>query len=79
MENIYTLNELSSGEKARVLKLLNPVGMQRRLFDLGFSPGTLVECVGKSPLGDPSAYLLRGAVIALRSEDAELVRIRKEV
>ena len=36
-----------------------------RILDL-----SRVECIGISPMGDPAAYLIRGAVIALRSEDA---------
>ena len=42
------------------------VGLQ----DIGLVHGTVVKCLGASPLGDPSAYLIRGAVIALRSQDA---------
>ena len=65
-----TLDKLDINERARVrgVELCSP--MYRRLLDLGFVRGSLVECVGKSPSGDPSAYLVRGAVIALRSEDA---------
>jgi ferrous iron transport protein A len=40
------------------------------LLDLGLTRDTVVEAVQKSPAGDPIAYLVRGAVIALRSEDA---------
>ena len=50
--------------------------MRRRLQDMGLIEGTLVECVGISPLGDPCAYLIRRTVIALRKEDASQVRIR---
>ena len=37
--------------------------------------GTKVECVQKSPAGDPIAYLIRGAVIALRSEDSSQIYV----
>lgn len=47
--------------------------MRRRLQDLGMVPGAFVECVGISPLGDPAAYRIRGAVIALRRRDAQAV------
>ncbi len=49
--------------------------IRRRLLDLGMIPGTRVECLQKSPAGDPAAYLIRGAVIALRCEDSALVQI----
>lgn len=43
--------------------------MRRRLLDIGLIENTEVECLGRSPGGDPSAFLIRGAVIAIRSED----------
>ena len=49
--------------------------MRRRLQDIGLISGTRVECVGVSPLGDPAAYLIRGAVIALRREDSDGVQL----
>lgn len=49
--------------------------MRRRLMDLGFVPGTKVECLRRSPAGDPTAYLIRGTVIALRREDAAYVHV----
>lgn len=67
------LSALSEGMSGRVVKLTNEYNMRRRLRDLGLIEGTLIECVGKSPSGDPSAYLIRGAVIALRSEDAKRI------
>lgn len=39
--------------------------------------GTRVECLGKAISGDPAAYLIRGAVIALRSEDAAKIAVSK--
>ncbi len=48
---------------------------RRRLLDLGFVPGTTVEVEMVSPAGDPTAYRLRGSVVALRREQARLIRI----
>jgi DtxR family Mn-dependent transcriptional regulator len=48
---------------------------RRRLLDLGFVPGTLVEVEMVSPGGDPTAYRVRGTVIALRREQAGLIRV----
>ena len=47
--------------------------MRRRLLDLGLIPGTRVTCQGRSPAGDPAAYLVRGTVVALRARDAAAV------
>ncbi len=75
MNNIYSLTDLAVGQSAKISKLLSEGTMRRRLQDIGLIEGTGVECVLKSPGGDPKAYLIRGAVIALRSEDAENVLV----
>jgi len=72
MEHLAALQE---GETARVEKVDGQSEMCRRLRDLGLIPGTKVTCLGKSPAGDPTAYLIRGAVIALRAADAKSVAV----
>jgi ferrous iron transport protein A len=44
-------------------------------MDLGLVPGTVIEVEMTSPLGDPTAYRVRGAQIALRREQARLVQV----
>lgn len=69
------LNDLTLGKTAKVKQLLPCGEMRRRLLDIGLIPGTLVECIGKSPSGDPRAFLIRGTVIAIRSEDCRNIQI----
>ena len=69
----FTLDKLRVGERGVVKALLMGGGMRRRMIDLGLVEGTCIECVGKSPAGDPRAYLVRGAVIAIRARDAREV------
>lgn len=69
------LSGLNPGETAMVTELKTVGGMRRRLLDIGLAPQTKVTCIGKSPAGDPAAYLIRGAVIAIRSEDGENIVI----
>lgn len=70
-----TLSQLQVGQAGRVLDLAQRGDMRRRLFDLGMLPGTMVERVFGSPIGDPVCYRVRGALIALRTSDAEQVRV----
>lgn len=70
-----TLDDLAPGCHAIVTALLSSGGMRRRLLDMGLTPGTQVDCLGKSPLGDPTAFLIRGAVIALRRTDCRDILI----
>ena len=60
---------MEPGQKGRVKKMISSGGMHRRFRDIGLIENTVVECVGKSPAGNPKAFLIRGAVIAIRTED----------
>ena len=73
-----TLDALRVGERGIVTSLLAEGSMRRRMIDLGIVENTVIECVGKSPAGDPAAYLLRGAVIAIRAKDARGVCIKTD-
>lgn len=78
MRTECTLDSLSVGENGTVLRLTAHGAMRRRLLDIGLTEGASVECVGTSPSGDPSAYLIRGAVIAIRSDDCRDIVIEKK-
>ena len=69
------LNSVPLGEKCVVESLLSNGTHRRRLLDLGFTKGTVVEVVQKSPFGSLRAYEIRGAVIALRTEDTSKVEV----
>ena len=68
--NPSSLNSLRVGQSVRVSHIEAEPAMRRRLLDIGLIPGTRVTCTAVSPAGDPAAYLIRGAVIALRGRDA---------
>lgn len=65
------LAELWVGETAVIKRLEAGVHMRRRLLDIGFVEGTRVKCIGSSPSGNPRAFLVKGAVIAIRLEDCK--------
>jgi len=74
------LSALRLGESARVVALAPGLRGQerRRLLDLGLLPGTTVTAELRSPSGDPTAYRIRDATIALRSEQAKQVRVTSD-
>lgn len=76
MNEHLCLNDIAPGQHAVVSQLLAAGSMRRRLLDIGLIENTDVECLGRSPGGDPSAFLIRGAVIAIRSEDCADILIR---
>jgi ferrous iron transport protein A len=75
LENELSLRELRPGDRAEVKAIRAPGGMARRLLEIGLIEGTQVECLGRAPSGDPTAFLIRGAVIALRREDCARVAV----
>ncbi len=77
-ETLIRLCDLAVGEVARVVAVGNTGPIRRRLLDLGLVPGAVVICVGRSPGGDPAAYRIRGAVIAIRDGDAAPVTVRRD-
>lgn len=79
MSNIKRLSMLLPDESATVLSLNVDSGIRRRLLDMGLVPGTFVTCAFKSPWNDPSAYLIRGALVALRKEDADKILVSTRI
>ncbi len=75
MSELYALDLLPPGESAYVTDIRHEPSMLRRLTDLGLIEGTRITCLFRSPSKDPTAYLIRGAVIALRSIDAHSIQV----
>lgn len=73
--DIVTLNHLPVGCLGIVKELRAEPNKRRRLLDLGLIKGTAVEAVLKSPGGDPMAFSIRGALIALRETESSEVLI----
>ncbi len=71
------LSDLIPGQKAFINGIDEAChGIERkRLMDLGFVPGTLVEVAVSSPFRDPTAYRVKGGLIALRKSQASKINI----
>lgn len=69
------LSAVRQGMTVSVTKLLADGSIRRRLLDIGLIEGTQVRCLYSSPSGDPTAYLVRGTVVALRREDSQHIRV----
>jgi len=78
---IETLANIGHGETVRVLGIHSALQgpQRRRLLDLGLVPGTLVEAELDSAGGDPVAYRIRGALIALRREQSQWIQVDHQV
>ena len=78
MRKGYTLDRLPKGRSGEILALGFTGARQRRLLELGFAPGRRITALEEGPWGDPVAYGVCGAVIALRREDAGKIEISGE-
>lgn len=67
------LNDVAVGKTANILRLESPSDIRRRLLDIGCTEGTPVTCLFTGPSGEPRAYCIRGAIMALRKEDAKTI------
>ena len=68
-----SLAQLERDEKCRVERLLLAGDMRRRLMELGLTEGAEVSCVLCG--SGIRAYFIRGAVIALRDEDGQHIKV----
>lgn len=64
-----SLYEGNKGDFIRVTQLQIEGVMRRRLLDLDFVPGAVVEVLRKSPLGDPIAFRVSQTSIALSKRE----------
>lgn len=69
------LNEAKCGTSGSVISVKGEQELRRRLLEMGFTTGVVVEIIRRAPLGDPIECKLRGYLLSLRSEDAKNILI----
>ena len=77
MEKAVRLSQLPPGRAARVAGL-EESEIKRRLISLGISEGAELVRLFSAASGDPTAYLVRETVVAIRERDARTVLIGEE-
>jgi ferrous iron transport protein A len=71
------LDSLSTGERGVVVRIVMSSRLRRRLMEMGFVPGTIVDVVRWAPLADPIEYRLKGYYISLRRDEAKNILVRR--
>jgi len=69
------LSGMKLGETATIAELSADEDIRRRIQDIGLIESAKVECVLISPLGDPIAFDICGAVIAFRKKDIKGIKV----
>lgn len=76
MENgTMTALDLPLNRWARVSEVEGDDVLKTRLMEMGFTPGECIRVVAASPFHNPIAVNLRGAVFALRAQEASCLKI----
>lgn len=74
-QNIITLSDLPINTKGYINSLNCNGNIRRRLLDLGLVKNSSITPILSSPSGDPRAFEIRGTLIAIRKEDANLINV----
>lgn len=69
------LSEVNIGEKAVIVKVAGYGGFRRRIVEMGFIKGKVVEVLHIAPLGDPIEYLVMGYHVSLRHSEADKIEV----
>ena len=72
------LSELQTGQKASIVKVLGHGGFRKRIIEMGFVKGKIVESLQNAPLNDPVKYRVMGYEISLRRSEANLIEVVSE-
>lgn len=71
------LHNASVGSVVTVEELSSRGHLRERMLALGLTKGARVEVIRRGPSGDPTVFNIRGAMIALRNEEASLVAVEQ--
>ena len=66
---------LNKGQEGVVKQVKGDPAVNRRLRDMGLTPGARLRCEGKAPLGDPIELEIMGYRLTLRKSEAEGVLV----
>ena len=69
------LSEVKVGGKAVIVKVAGHGGFRKRIVEMGFIKGKMVEVINKAPLGDPIEITVRGYELSLRKADAKMIEV----
>jgi len=72
------LSELKTGERGVIVKVLGHGGFRKRIVEMGFINGQMVEVLLNAPLQDPVKYRLMGYEVSLRHDEAEMIEVVSE-
>lgn len=70
------LNEVNCHTTVKVAKLTATGLLRERLLALGITTGAMIDVIKKGPKNNLTVYNIRGAMIALREEEGNLILVQ---
>ncbi len=67
------LSDLQNGEKAVIVKVKGHGSFRKRIIEMGFIKGQLVEVIKQAPFRGPTEYNIMGYHVSLRRSEAMLI------
>lgn len=74
-QRVVLLSNLSLGQKGNIYDFIEENDTCARLEEMGVTPGEQVEIVRYAPLGDPIEIRIRGYLLSIRREEADLIKV----
>lgn len=72
-----TLDKINLNEKYLIIDVLLDSNIRQRMYDFGVIENSIIEALYESPFGDPTAYLVKETIIAIRNDDAKKIVVRR--
>lgn len=72
------LSDLQPGQKGVIIKILGHSAFRKRVMEMGFVKGRIVNVVLNAPLHDPIKYSIMGYEVSLRRAEADLIEVAVE-
>ncbi|WP_308261674.1 ferrous iron transport protein B [Prevotella sp.] len=69
------LSDLKTGERGVIVKVMGHGGFRKRIVEMGFIKGKVVDVLQNAPLHDPVKYKLMGYEVSLRHSEADMIEI----
>ncbi|MDR1459468.1 MAG: ferrous iron transport protein B [Bacteroidales bacterium] len=69
------LSDLKPGEKAVVVKVSGYGGFRKRIIEMGFIGGKIVESILNAPFKEPTKYRIMGYEVSLRRSEASQIEV----
>lgn len=73
--DIVTLDKAQCGHKFIIEDIVDKEPNKLRLYDMGFTKGSIITPLFSSPFSDPTAYEIKGAIIAIRKKQARNINV----